>query len=400
MTDKGIWQSAISGIGTFLILMVLSTIVAAKEPYMFGLLIVGDHSKHIRSQALYEGGRYAEKLIPETKMIYIEKVNPADRPDITIPMLVDDMIEKGAKLIIASSSDMKDGIRESALSHPEIHFIHIFGDDVLTGKAPKNLSNLVGRMDYAKMMAGFSAAMTSQTGKIGYLGPMDQPKTRLMAVSSYLGAKYAWEKVLKKDPAELKFQVTWIGYWFDIPGVTADPAQVAQNFFNTGYDVVISDISDNKALMAAKQNKQEDKPVWIIPYDSVEVCNAAAEVCLGVPFLNWGPGYIQFLKSAMSGKWQSKWLALEPDWKNINDPDTSAVGFVAGPALSASAQKRLDDFIKDLSSEKINLFKGPLNYQDGSPFVKSGETPTDKQIWYLDQLLSGMTGPGNANKTD
>ena len=71
-------------------------------------------------------------------MIYIDKVNPADRPGVTITQLADDMVEKGAQLIIANSDDMKDGIREAAMMHPEIHFIHVSGDDVLTKKAPKS----------------------------------------------------------------------------------------------------------------------------------------------------------------------------------------------------------------------------------------------------------------------
>ncbi len=108
--------------------------------------------------------------------------------------------------------------------------MHISGDDVLTKKAPRNLSNLMGRMEYGKMMAGFVAAMTTKTGKIGYLGPLVNEETRRLVAACYLGAKYAWEKVLKKDPAKLKFQVTWIGFWFNIPGVTADPTQVTQNF--------------------------------------------------------------------------------------------------------------------------------------------------------------------------
>jgi simple sugar transport system substrate-binding protein len=78
----------------------------------------------------------------------------------------------------------------------------------------------------------------------------------------------------------------------------------------------------------------------------------------------------------------------------------SAVGFVAGPALSADAQKHLAIFIKDLESKKVNLFKGPLNYQDGSPFLKSGQTASDKQLWQMDQLLSGMTGPSQAEITE
>jgi simple sugar transport system substrate-binding protein len=37
-----------------------------------------------------------------------------------------------------------------------------------------------------------------------------------------------------------------------------------------------------------------------------------------------------------------------------------------------------------------------LNYQDGSPFIKAGETASDKQIWYMEQLLEGMTGQSSA----
>jgi simple sugar transport system substrate-binding protein len=368
----------------------------ADKPYIFGLLLVGPYNDHGWSQAHFEAGKYVEKMIPGTKMIYIDKVNPADRPGVTIPQLVDDMAEKGAKLIIANSDDMKDGIREAARMHPEIHFIHISGDDVLTGKAPKNLSNLMGRMVYGKMMAGFVAAMTTRTGKIGYLGPLVNEETRRLAVSSYLGAKYAWEKVLKKDPAKLKFQVTWIGFWFNIPGVTADPSQVARNFFNTGYDVVLSGIDTTEAVVVARQIRNEGEKVWAVPYDYNGACQGADDVCLGVPYFNWGPGYVSFVKASMASKWTSKWVWLGPDWKDINNPDTSTVGFVAGPALSSSAKSALDTFIKDLGAGKADLFKGPLYYQDGSLFLKDNEIASDKQIWYMKQLLKGMSGESSA----
>ena len=381
----------------FAFVLATNTVVLADEkPNIFGLLLVGPYNDHGWSQAHYEGGKYVEKMVPGTKMIYIDKVNPADRPGVTIPQLVDDMVEKGARLIIANSDDMKDGTREAAAMHPDIYFIHISGDDVLTGKAPKNLSNLMGRMVYGKMMAGFAAALTTKTGKLGYLGPLINEETRRLVASAYLGAKYAWENVLKKDPKQLKFQVTWIGFWFNIPGVTADPTQVAQNFFNTGYDVVISGIDTTEAVVVANQKKQEGKEVWAIPYDYIGACEGASDVCLGVPYFNWGPGYVDFVKAAFSGKWESKWVWLGPDWKNINDPDSSTVGFVAGEALPASAKKELDAFIKGLGSGKINLFKGPLNYQDGSAFVKAGQSASDKQVWYMEQLLEGIEGQSSA----
>jgi basic membrane protein A and related proteins len=389
---------ATAAVSFFFSLSFLSSGIAsgADGPYIFGLLLVGPYNDHGWSQAHFEAGKYVEKMIPGTKMIYIDKVNPADRPGVTIPQLVDDMAEKGAKLIIANSDDMKDGVREAARIHPEINFIHVSGDDVLTGKAPKNLSNLMGRMVYGKMMAGFVAAMTTKTGKIGYLGPLVNEETRRLAVSAYLGAKYAWENVLKKDPAKLKFQVTWIGFWFNIPGVTADPSQVARNFFDTGYDVVLSGIDTTEAVIVAGQKRKEGEKVWAVPYDYVGACQGAEDVCLGVPYFNWGPGYVSFVKASMASKWTSKWVWLGPDWKDINNPDTSTVGFVAGPALSSSAKAELDTFIKDLGTGKAALFIGPLYYQDGSLFLKDHEIASDQQIWYMKQLLKGMSGQSGA----
>lgn len=375
-------------------LPLFNTATAADKPFVFGLLLVGPYNDHGYSQAHYDGGLYVEKTIPGTKMIYIDKVNPADRKGVTVPQLVDELVAKGAKLVIANSDDMKDGIREAAMQHPNIHFVHISGDDVLTGKAPKNLVNLFGRMEYGKMMAGFTAAMTTKTGKIAYLGPLENEETKRLANSCYLGAKYAWENV-RKEKTPLSFDVKWIGFWFNIPGVTADPTQVAQNFFNTGHDVVISGIDTTEALTVAGQEVKKGKQVWAIPYDYVGACGNNA-VCLGVPYFNWGPGYVDLVKKSRQNTWKPEWIWLGPYWKNINDPTKTTVGFIEGPAMSPAAKKALAAFTKDLGSGKVNLFKGPLAYQDGSVFLKAGETATDKQIWYARKLLKGMTGQSSA----
>ncbi len=390
--------SIVSGILLAVSVALLSPVsaMAIDKQFVFGMLLVGPYNDHGWSQAHYDAGRYMEEKVPGAKMIYIDKVNPADRPGITIPQLVDDLVEKGAQLIIGNSDDMKDGIREAALLHPKTYFIHVSGDDVLTGKAPKNLSNIMGRMEYGKMMAGFAAALTTRTGKIGYLGPLVNEETRRLVASCYLGARYAWEKVLNKDPKDLSFQVTWIGFWFNIPGVTSDPTQVAQNFVNTGYDVIISGIDTTESLVVARQKSQEGKKIWAIPYDYKGACSGAGEVCLGVPYFNWGPAYVNFVKAIMDGKWNQEWLWLGPDWKDINDPDTSTVGFLPGPALPQPVKTNLDSFIKDLATGKVQLFKGPLDYQDGTPFLKVDEVASDQQVWYMKQLLKGMIGQSKA----
>ena len=394
------WASMISIFCLISSLLNLGPAYGANKPFIFGLLMVGSHQDHGRSQTHFEAGKYVEKKISGTKMIYIDKVNPIDRPGMKLPLLVDDMVEKGARLIIASTFDMQDGVREAALQHPDIYFIHISGDDVLNRKAPNNLSNLTARSEYAQMMAGMAAALTTKTGKIGYLGPLVNQKTLSFASSAYLGAKYGWEKVLKNDPNNLKFQVIWIGWWLNLPDVTADPEGVSSDFFNTGFDVVISGIDTNEVLTVAKQKYEERKKVWATGSHHPGTCEDLSAVCLGVPIDNWGLGYVQLIKSAMSGKWKSKWVIIGPDWKDINNPDTSGVGFLDGPALSPSARAELYAFIDDLGSNRLNLFKGPLNYQDGKPFLKEGEAAGNNRRWFMEQLLEGMSGQSKSKKSD
>ncbi|MDX9992805.1 MAG: BMP family ABC transporter substrate-binding protein [Anaerolineales bacterium] len=366
-----------------------------EETFKFGMLMVGPYNDRGYSQAHYEGGKYVEEKIPGTEMLYVDKVNPADRPGTTPAQLAEDLVSKGAKLIIFNSDDMKDSALEFTADHPEIIVMHPSGDSAWKdGKEYKdlpNIGNVFGRMVYGKMMAGCAAALTTKTGQIGYLGPLINDETRRLASAAYLGADYCWQNYMGKDSADLKFKVTWIGFWFNIPGVTSDPTQVANDFFNTGYDVVLSGIDTTEGITEAKKRAAEGKEVWGIPYDFIGSCEEGKDICLGVPYFNWGPAYVEVITAAKSGTWKPDWVWLAPDWKDINNPDSSIVGFYKGDALSPEASTSLDKFIAELAGG-LSLFSGPLNYQDGSPFLSEGQTASDQQIWYLQQLLEGMEG--------
>ena len=49
-------------------------------------------------------------------------------------------------------------------------------------------------------------------------------------------------------------------------------------------------------------------------------------------------------------------------------------------------------FLAGMGDGSINLFKGAITLQDGTVYVKDGATAAPKEIWYLPQLLQGMTG--------
>jgi simple sugar transport system substrate-binding protein len=376
-----------------------TTTAAAGGDYTFGMLLVGPYNDHGWSQANFEGGQYVEQKLG-AKMIYVDKVNTADRPGTTPEQLAEELVNQGAKMIFFTSDDMKDGAVAFAKAHPDIPVQFTSGDtawkDGKDFQDLANLSNIMGKMEYGKMIAGAAAALTTQTGKIGYLGPLINDETRRLAASAYLGARYAWTEYLKKDPKDLTFTVNWIGFWFNIPGITSDPTTVADTFFNQGYDVVISGIDTTEALVEAGKMAASGKKVWAVPYDFPGSLDEAPMVALGVPYFNWGPAYLRAVMMARDGNWSSFWEWNGPDWADINNPDISAVGFKKGEGLSADASAKVDEFIQALAGG-LNLWTGPLNLQDGTVYLKDAETATDQQIWYLPQLLEGMEGQSVAD---
>ncbi len=313
--------------------------MAPEQPFTFGMLLVGAKNDQGWSQATFEGGQYVEQNLPGSKMVYLENVysGSPSYPGQTASQLAQQLVQQGAQLVIFNSDDMKDEALKFAQANPTIDVIGVSDDwtwkDGKNYQASPNQIDIMGRMEYGKMIAGCAAALTTQTGQIGYLGPLINDETRRLASSAYLGAKYCWTHVLNKDAANLQFKVTWIGFWFNIPGVTSDPTQVADDFYNSGFDVVISGIDTTEALVEAKKMHDAGQSTFALAYDYKDNCNVAPDICLGVPYFNWGPAFLTAVKSAADGTWQEGFQWNGPDWADINNPDTSARGLHQGRRL-------------------------------------------------------------------
>lgn len=361
--------------------------------FCWGMLLVGPHTDNGWSTATYLGAQYVVSKMPNSKFIYAENVF-AD-PNTTVAQYAEQLLNRGAKVIVFNSDDMKDGLTEFAAAHPTVPVIWLSGDfawkDGQRYQASMTQeSDIMGRMEYGKMIAGCAAALTTKTGKIGFLGALTNDETRRLSNAAFLGANYCWTTVLGKT-TPLVFDVKWIGFWYNIPGTTQDPSQIADNYFSNGYDVVMSGIDSTEAVTEAKKFRDKGQDVYAVQYDYEDACSVAPDACLGVPYYNWGVMMLPVIQSVKDGNYTRQFIFQAPDWTNINNADTSAVGFKKGAALSADNSTKLDGFISKLAGG-LNLYTGPLSFQDGSVFLADGKTATDQQIWYEEQLLMGMTG--------
>ncbi len=375
---------------------------APPEPvdFQIGILLVGSGSDRGYSQAHLEGAEYAiEKLGGDVDddLIVLEFANLGDTPGLSFTNTAQEMVDLGADLIIFNSDDQRDGAFESAALLPEVPMIWVSGDSAWAdGKAYRsdltNLSNVWAQMIFGKMIAGCAAALESQTGQLAYLGPLTNDETRRLVNSAYRGAQYCWENFRGENPADLGFEVTFIGFWFEIPGVTLDATAVVNDFIDGGADVTLSGIDQNFALIRSGQRADAGEAVKAVPYDYIGACDEAPDICLGVPYFNWGPAYLEAAQAAIDGTFTNTWTWYPPDWSDINNPDTSVIGYLEGNGLSAENKASLETFTAGLADGSIQLFEGPLNWQDGTPWLGDGEVATDFQIWYSEQCLEGITG--------
>lgn len=322
------------------------------------------------------------------KFIFVDKVNPADRPNVKVEQVIEELIGQGATMIITNSDDFKDGTRNAAVSHPQVKFVHASGDDRLTGKAPENLGNVMGQMEYGKMIAGCAAALTTKTGKIGYVGPLINDETRRLVNSAYLGANYCWTAI-RGETTPLSFTVTWVGFWFNIPGVTLDPVNIIGDFITTGHDVIMGGIDTPDVAVQVAKHRADGKDVYSLPYDHPDACSKGAEACLGVPYFNWYPEYMRIVEAHKAGNYVPGFVWFSPNWDEFDNRKVNGIGFAKGDALTQSAA--LDQFIGVLASG-TSLWKGPLKYQDGTEFLAAGEIASTEKIWYQKQLLEGIQG--------
>lgn len=410
--------SLILMIAVLLVLMIAPA--AAQDEVVFGVVLVGPKEDHGWSQSHFEAGQYVEANLPGSKMLYFESLNPADSPETTLMDVVEIMVDDGATVIFTTSDSFEEDTNGVAEAFPDVTFINITGSnaiaasDIVSGETAlehevsalpsANVGNFNGYMELPRIIAGCAAALTTETGSISYLGALINPETRRLAASSYLGARYCYEKYKGMNPDDLSFEVVWIGFWFNIPGVTLDPTEVATGFIDGGSDVIISGIDTTEAITVSGQKMGEGTAAYAIPYGNVNGCSEAPDACIGAAFYNWGPAYLDVINRVQAGSWSQEWVWLQPKLDEINedgyytDPDQSVIGFKIGDGLPEEARPMLDEFVGEIAAYQaenpgsIYLWSGPLALQDGTSLAEDGAPVALLDIWFLPQLLEGMTG--------
>jgi simple sugar transport system substrate-binding protein len=100
---------------------------------------------------------------------------------------------------------------------------------------------------------------------------------------------------------------------------------------------------------------------------------------------NWAPYYIDRVKAVMDGTWESTdtWDGISTGMVGIGEISSAVPADVKAEALA----------LKDaIAAGEYHPFTGPINKQDGTPWLAEGETASDGDLLGMNFYIEGLTG--------
>jgi simple sugar transport system substrate-binding protein len=291
--------------------------------------------------------------------VYVENV--AEGPD--SERVMTQMALDGADLIFTTSFGYMDPTINVAAKFPNVKFEHATGY-----KRADNVSTYSARFYEGRAIQGHIAGKMTKSNIVGYIGSYPIPEVIRGINSAFIHAR-------KANP-DVEFRIVWAYTWFD-PAKEADAAKV---LIEQGADVVLQH-TDSTAPQAAAQEA-----------GNVVTFGQASDMPQYAPFPRvssiideWGPYYIARTKAVMDGSWTSQdtWDGIGAGMVGIGEISDAVPADVKAEALALKAA---------IADGSYHPFTGPINKQDGSPWLAEGEVADDGTLAGMNFYVEGLTG--------
>ena len=247
-----------------------------------------------------------------------------------------------------------------AKRYPNVKFEHA------TGYMPsKNVANYQAKFYEGRHVLGRIAGGMTKNNIIGWVASFPIPEVIRDINSAFLAAKSVNPNV--------EMKIIWVYTWFD-PGKESNAANalIAQ-----GADVLFQHTASTAVMTTA-----EDKGVFAFGQAS-DMRKWGPNAQLTGIINDWGPYYVERVKAVRDGTWTSA---------------DSFEGIKQGMVKFAPMNQKIPTDIKndamkaiiDFAMEKVDPFMGPINKQDGTPWLGVGETAPIADLMGMQFYVEGI----------
>ncbi|PZR00728.1 MAG: BMP family ABC transporter substrate-binding protein [Cereibacter sphaeroides] len=274
------------------------------------------------------------------------------------------MALSGCNIIFTTSFGYMDATNNVAAKFPDVKFEHATGYK----RDHPNVSTYDARFYEGRAVMGTIAGKMTKSNKIGYIGSFPIPEVIQGINSSYIHAK-------KVNP-DVTISVVWAYTWFD----PAKEADAAKALIEQGVDVILQHTDSTAPLAEAA------KTPGVIGFGQAsDMAEYKPSPRVSAIIDNWGPYYVERVGALLDGTYEQKatWAGIAGGEVKIGEI-TDAV-----PADVKAAAEKIRD---DIGAGTYHPFTGPLNKQDGTPWLKEGEVADDGTLAGMNFYVEGITG--------
>jgi len=335
---------------------------APKDKAKVGFIYVGPTGDHGWTYRHDIGRQQVEEAYGDrVETTFVESVpEGADAERVLTQMAL-----QGADIIFATSFGYMDPVINVAKKFPNVKFEHATGY-----KQSENAANYGLKLYQARHVQGIIAGMMTKTNTICYIASFPIPEVMREINTFYLGAK-------KMNP-DVDLKITWVYTWYD-PGKEKDAAVA---MIQQGCDIVAQHTDSPAPLQAAEE-------AGVLGFGQAsDQMKFAPNAQLTATIDNWGPYYIRKVGQVLDGTWETG-----DYFGHMNEGAVQMAPFANMPADVQAEAQRVKDAI---SAGELFGFTGPINKQDGTPFLAEGEVATRQQLdtmmFYVEGITSQVPG--------
>jgi len=334
---------------------------AAQDGLKVGALHVGAVNDHGYNEAMHMGLMEMKENISGLELFEAENVPESADAE----RVMENMIQRGAKLMFPLSFGYLDPALNVAQRHPDVVFEHPAGY-----KLAENLGTFWSDTTSFEYLMGIIAGKTTKTNKLGWIVGFPIPNVLVSVNAFHLGARSV-------NPAVTTNMVV-NSSWVD----PAKEAQAVDALANNGIDVVTM-IVDSPATVVQQADK---RGIMSIGFHCSCVQEVAGDGWLtGIGFV-WGPLFTKFAQEVIDGTWTSR-----------NDVGTLEQGYSEiapyGPLVTTEAQDLVEEAKANLIDGTVQIFKGPITDNEGTVRFKEGEVGNyEELLTTCDWLVEGVEG--------
>lgn len=200
------------------------------------------------NQSAWEGLE-AFKAQTGAKTGFIESTQESDYPS-----NFDKLADEGANLIWGIGFALADALAEAAEMNPDVQYGIIdfdYGEDT-----PSNVASTLFDVQDSSFLAGYAAALTTQTDRVGYIGGMKSPTMDYFEYGYKAGVEYAAAELGKEITVDVQFAESFTD--------AAKGKAMAAAMYAAGSDVIFH-ASGGTGIGVIEQAVEENK--WVIGVD-------------------------------------------------------------------------------------------------------------------------------------